>query len=190
MSHPSRRSFLAISAVSAAALFAGSGFAFAEDLAKRAEIDAEADTALAKLLSENTHAAELAKKASAFLIFPKVTEVGVVGIGAERGSGVLRQNDESLAYYHTTSANFGLELGFATHGYVVMFMTQPAAQKFASSQKFQFGGEGQITVFKAGATAEANTTNLKTEVVAFVFDEKGAIINLTLEGTTITRWDI
>lgn len=71
-----------------------------------------------------------------------------------------------------------------------MFMTREAAQDFASKRTFKFGGEAEVTVFNAGATADANTMNLKTEIVAFVFDEKGAMLNLTLEGTAITQMDI
>jgi len=185
-----RRDVLRNTACASLALVAGANASFAKDMEKRAKIDADADAAFASLISDNDAARALSEKASAFLIFPKITEIGIAGIGAERGTGVLRQNGESLAYYHTTSASFGIELGFATHGYVVMFMTREAAQDFASKRTYEFGGEGQITVFKAGATADANTTNLKTEVVAFVFDEKGAMINLTLEGTAITLADI
>ena len=71
-----------------------------------------------------------------------------------------------------------------------MFMTVESAQEFASGKNKQLGGEAQITLFHKGATAEANTTNLQTEIVAFVFDEKGALINVTLEGTAVTRMDI
>lgn len=190
MKYFTRRAMLTTSATAAMALFAGTGILKAEDLAQRAEIDAAADAALAKLLAENKHAKALADKASAFLIFPKITEVGIAGVGGKRGKGVLRQAGNSLAYYRTTSVNFGAEIGFETHGYVVMFMTQPAAQRFASKSRFEFGATEELTVFKAGETLDANTENLKTEVVAFVFNEKGAMLNLTLEGTNINRMDI
>lgn len=185
----SRRAFMSLAATSSLALLAGVGMASAENLEKRAKIDAKADASLEKLLAGNKHARALAEKASAMLIFPSITEAGIVGVGAKRGKGVLRQGDKSLAYYRTTSVSFGLELGFETHGYVVMFMTHDSAQKFASHASLNLGAQAEITVYR-GVAAEVTTQSMKSEVVAFIFDEKGLILDLTLEGTKINQMHI
>ncbi|MGR3661811.1 MAG: hypothetical protein ACU0CA_11590 [Paracoccaceae bacterium] len=58
----SRRTFLATAATSSLALMAGTGMADAENLAKRAKIDSEADASLQQLLAGNKHAGPLRKK--------------------------------------------------------------------------------------------------------------------------------
>jgi len=189
MTNFSRRAFITMATVSTLALFAGTNPASAENLAKRAKIDAKADAALEKLLSGNNHARALAEKASALLIFPSITEAGIVGIGAKRGKGVLRQGDKSLGYYRTTSVSFGAEVGFETHGYVVMFMTHDAAQKFATHAELDLGAQAEIAVYR-GVAAEATAQSLNSEIVAFIFNEKGAILDLTLEGTNINLMHI
>lgn len=184
----SRRAFMISAATSSLALLAGTGMAAAEDLAKRAKIDARADASLAKLLGTNRHAKALAEKASTILIFPRINEAG---IGGKRGMGVLRQGDKSLAYYRTTSLSFGAELGFETHGYVLMFMTHDAAQKFAGkNDHLNIGAQAEVTLFRASLAENFNTLSLKSEIVAFMFDEKGAILDLTLEGTQIHHMNI
>lgn len=185
----SRRTFIATAATSTLALVAGAGIASAENLEKRRKIDAAADESLQKLLAGNKHAKALAEKATAFLIFPRISEAGIVGIGGKRGKGVLRQGDKSLAYYRTTSVSFGAELGFEQHGYIIMFMTHDSAQKFASSSHVDVGAQADITVYR-GVAAEATTQSMKSEVVAFIFNEKGAILDLTLEGTVINQMKI
>lgn len=185
----SRRVFMATATTSALALFAGTGVANATNDKKRAKIDAQADAALEKLVAGNSQAKAFAEKATALLIFPRIGEAGIAGVGAKRGRGVLRQADKSLAYYRTTSVSFGLELGFETHGYVIMFMSHEAAQNFATYEELNLGAQAEITIIR-GAAAEVTTTSLKSDVVAFIFDEKGAIMNLTLEGTVINRMNI
>ena len=189
MTQFTRRTFMSLAATSSLALLAGTGMASAENLAKRAKIDAKADASLEKLLAGNEHARALAEKATALLIFPSITEAGIAGIGGKRGKGVLRQGDKSLGYYRTTSVSFGLELGFETHGYVVMFMTHDSAQKFASEAELDLGAQAEITVYR-GVAAEATTQSLKSEIVAFIFNEKGLIMDLTLEGTNINLMHI
>ncbi len=191
MTEFSRRSFMITAASSSLALFAGTGMAHADNIGRRVKIDARADEALQKLVNQNEAAKILAEKAEALLIFPRITEAGIVGVGGKRGQGVLRQGGHSLAYYRTTGLSFGLEAGFETHGYVIMFMTHDAAQNFAfGGDRVKLGAHGEMTVFRAGATAMADTQNIKSEIVAFIFDEKGAMLNLTIEGTVVNRMNI
>ena len=98
---------------------------------------------------------------------------------------MLVNKDQLLGHYRTTSISFGAQAGAQTYGYVVMFMTDEALSKFVSSSGYELGVDGSIAVFEAGITAEADTLNLKTDTVAFVFDEKGLMADLTFEGTRI-----
>ena len=90
-----RRALLQMTTAATLSIGVGATAAFAEDMERRAEIDAAADASMAKLLADNEAARALSEKASAFLIFPKITEVGLAGIGVERGAGVLRQKERA-----------------------------------------------------------------------------------------------
>ena len=136
------------------------------------------------LMAVNPHAAALAKDAKAVLIFPEITKAGL-GIGASGGKGVMLTRERHLGYYKTTSITVGAQAGVQTYGYVVMFLTDAALEKFTSKKGYKLGVDGSFVVIDAGATAEFDTTTLKADTVGFVFDEKGLMLNLVLEGSRI-----
>ncbi len=154
------------------------------DTSKRSALDTAAIAAWNSLLADSPRAARYAEEAKSALVFPEITKVGL-GIGGEGGNGVLVNKAELLDYYRTSSISFGAQAGAQTYGYVVMFMTDEALAKFLSKNGYELGVDGSIAVFNAGITAEADTLNLKTDTVAFVFDEKGLMADLAIEGTRI-----
>jgi lipid-binding SYLF domain-containing protein len=81
-----------------------------DQAAKRAEIDAGADAALSELYAKDPAARALADQAKGIAIFPDILKAGV-GVGGETGDGVLRVPGEDVAYYNTSSASIGLQLG-------------------------------------------------------------------------------
>ncbi len=154
------------------------------DAAQQSSLEMGAVASWNSLISDNDRAARYAEDAFAALVFPEITKVGL-GVGGEGGNGVLYDKENVLGYYRTSSLSFGAQAGAQTYGYVVMFMDQDALNKFTNSKGYELGVDGSIAVFNAGLTAEADTTNLKTDTVAFVFDEKGLMANWTVEGTRI-----
>ena len=182
-----RRRFTTI-CLSIALMAFGAGLSKA-DQAERAAIDAAADLALQQLYSENPGAQTLAGKAEALLIFPSITKAGL-GVGAQAGKGVLRQADESVAYYRTRGVSFGFQAGAQTFGYVLMFMTDSAYQEFLSKNGFELGVDASVAVIEAGASATIDTTNVKADTLAIVFNEKGLMYSATIEGSKISRLDI
>lgn len=154
------------------------------DTSKRSALDAAAIAAWKSLLADRPRAARYAEEAKSALVFPEIIKVGL-GIGGEGGNGVLVNKDELLDYYRTTSISFGAQAGAQTYGYVVMFMKDEALNKFLSKNGYELGVDGSIAIFNAGITAEADTLNLKTDTVAFIFDEKGLMADLTVEGSRI-----
>ncbi|MEO9777434.1 MAG: YSC84-related protein [Sedimentitalea sp.] len=190
MLHQNRRKFLKFGIVASFALYAGAQGVAAENLAERAEIDMASDKVLQALLDSNTEAKTLSSTALAMLIFPKVTETGLAGIGGKRGKGVLREDGKSIAYYRTTSLSFGAQMGFETHGYVAMFMTQAALEDFTAKDDYEVTAQSEITVMDESSSAQTNITASNSSIVVFVFDEKGARLDLTVDGTKINRMDI
>ncbi|MEM8631202.1 MAG: YSC84-related protein [Pseudomonadota bacterium] len=181
-----RHSLAALITVVAVAL---TGFAAAADEAERKAINSGADLALQQLYSENPSAKQLADKATAVLVFPTITKAGL-GVGAEAGKGVLRVGGKSIAYYRTRGLSFGAQAGAQTYGYVVLFMTQAAYDSFVAKKGYELGVDGSIAVVDAGATAEIDTKSLKSDTIGIVFNEKGLMANLSIEGSKISQIDI
>ena len=141
-------------------------------------------SAWASLLAQSDRAKGLSESAVAALVFPEVTKFGL-GVGGEGGNGVLFKGDDVAGFYRTSSISVGAQAGLQSYGYAVMFMTQDALDTFQSESGFELGVDGSVTVIETGVTAEVDTTNLKSEIVAFVFDEEGLMANWTVEGTRI-----
>ena len=48
--------------------------------------------------------------AAGYLVFPRVVKAGI-GIGGETGEGALRVGGSTVAYYRTSAASIGFQLG-------------------------------------------------------------------------------
>lgn len=158
------------------------------DAASAVEIDAEVDVALIRLYEEVPAAKDLAKKAKGVLILPKVVKAGF-GVGGEYGEGALRIGGRSVGYYNTAAASVGLQIGVQSRAEVLMFMSQEALDRFQSSDGWEVGVDGSVTVVKAGVAGEIDTNTISDPVIGFVFGEQGLMANLSLEGAKFTKLD-
>ena len=68
-------------------------------------------------------------------------------------------------------------------------MTEEAFDRFRSSDGWEIGVDGSVTVVKAGVAGEIDTTTIGDPVIGFVFGEEGLMANLSLEGAKITKLD-
>lgn len=171
------------------ALFAATGAARADETERKA-IDAAADLALQQLFAEDQSAKQLSEKAVAMLVFPKITKAGL-GIGGEGGKGVLRKQGMSEAYYRTRSLSIGAQAGAQTYGTVILFMTQTAYESFTAKDKgYEIGVDGSVAVVETGASGKIDSANIKSDIVAIMFNESGLMASLSIEGSKITRLDI
>src|SRR4051794_41023431 len=84
----------------------------------KAEIDRDSQAALAALYASVPAAKQLAAKATAILVFPKVTKAGL-GIGGQSGEGALIKRGTPVAYYKTGGGSVGLQAGVQTYGYAM-----------------------------------------------------------------------
>jgi lipid-binding SYLF domain-containing protein len=127
-------------------------------------------------------------QAAGYLVFPRVIKVGI-GIGAETGEGALRVNDTTAAYYRTTSGSIGFQLGAQAKAIVIAFMTPEALDQFRNSKGWKVGVDGSVALIDLGGGKSLDTQNIKDPIVGFIFDSKGLMLNLTLEGTKIHKQD-
>jgi lipid-binding SYLF domain-containing protein len=160
-------------------------FAVLAPAATTSEIRTSVDAALDQFYAQSQSHRELVHKASAMLVFPRVTKAGA-GIGGEYGEGALEVNGRTVGYYKVTGASVGATLGAAKRSEVILFMTDAAREKFMNSNGWTIGADANVAVVK-GAGAEVDTTTMQHPVLAFVFGEKGLIADVSLEGTKVTK---
>ncbi len=128
----------------------------------------------------------LGGKAKAVLVFPKVTKAGFI-IGGQGGDGILLINDTVAGYYNTAAVSLGLQAGVQSFGYVLFFMSDKVLTEFQNSKNFQVGVGPTIVFVDAGAAKDMSTLTAKSDVYGTIFDQKGLMAGISLEGTKITK---
>jgi len=150
------------------------------------QINAGSQQALKVLRGHVKGADKLIKNAAGVLVFPDIVKLGF-GVGGEYGEGVMLVAGKPVAYYATSGASFGLQLGMQLKSEVIVFRTKEALAHFRQSRGWSVGVDGSVAVFDAGAGATFTSREVKDPVVAFIFSNEGLMANLTLEGAKITR---
>ncbi len=150
--------------------------------ASKAEIDAGVADVLKKLRADRPAADELASRAVAFLVFPSIIQGGI-GVGGEVGEGALVVGGSTTQYYRVTSVSFGFQLGAQAKSEVIMFMTNEALRSFVESDGWEAGVDGSIAIVEFGVGKEIDTHTIREPIIGFIFDNKGLMYNLSLEGS-------
>lgn len=152
----------------------------------KAEIDANVDQALEQFYALSPKNRELVNQAAGMLVFPHITKGGV-GVGGEYGEGVLRVNNKTTGYYSIVSASLGLTLGVERRSEVILFMNKDVLNKFKSSEGYKIGIDAGVALVSLGAGGQYDTKTLQKPILGFVYDEKGLMGDLSLEGSKITK---
>ena len=161
----------------------GSCPAFADTAA---EIDRDVDSAIEKLYASTPSAKELSKVAKGILVFPNVIKAGLI-VGGQYGTGALRVKDETVGYYNTVAASYGLQAGAQSFGYAMFFMTDAALEYLKKSAGWEVGVGPSVAVVDEGIARSLTTTTAKESIYAFFFSQKGLMAGLGLQGSKITR---
>jgi len=162
-------------------------FAQVPSLAPNAsDIDRNVNAALRKLYSHNETAKALGAKAKAVLVFPDIKKAAFI-VGAQYGYGALRKGARTVGYYRTGAASYGFQAGVKKFGYALFFMTDSALTYLDNSGGWAIGSGPSIVVLDQGAARSLTTTNLRSDVYAFVFSQQGLMGGIGLEGSKITR---
>jgi lipid-binding SYLF domain-containing protein len=151
-------------------------------------IDRDSRAALQSLFASSPGAKALNDKAKGTLVFPKVLKAGLV-IGAQGGDGALIVNGQTVGYYNTAAVSVGLQAGAQEFGYALFFMTDQVLNDFKKSKGFEIGVGPTVVFLDAGAAKDLNTLTAKSDVYAIIFDQKGLMAGLGLQGSKITKLD-
>lgn len=151
-----------------------------------AQIDADVQATLKEFFWEVRGSRELVAKSAAVLVFPTVVKAGI-GIGGEYGEGALITRGRTIDYYNTISASIGFQLGAQARSVIIVFMTPEALESFRRVDGWKVGVDGSVALVSVGVGGSIDTTRITNPIVGFIFDGKGLMYNLTLEGSKISR---
>jgi lipid-binding SYLF domain-containing protein len=154
--------------------------------ASRDELEDSARQALKSLYAKNTAARLLGGKAKAVLVFPQIVKAGFM-FGGQLGDGVLMKGRETLGYYNSLAASYGLQAGVQVFGYALFFMNDAALAYLNKSDGWEIGVGPSIVVVDAGMGKSLTSTTITQDVYAFIFDQKGLMAGLGIQGSKITK---
>jgi len=150
-------------------------------------IDSRVNLALGKLWEQVPSARDVAARAKAVLVMPRVVKGGLI-LGGAYGEGALRLNDpvsgyqRTEAYYSVGAASVGLQAGIQKTSHAIFFLTDAALARFRRADGWEFGADAEVTMLDGGLNVGVDSTTFEKPVVAIVFGEDGLLIGASLEG--------
>jgi lipid-binding SYLF domain-containing protein len=158
----------------------GAMAATAEDLHE------DADQAVQSLIKTNPLAKDLSKTAKATLIFPNIIKAGLI-FGGSYGEGVMKSGGKIDGYYNSVSGSFGWQAGAQSYGYVVFLMSDKAIKYVKDTKGWEVGVGPTVVVVDEGVAKNLSSSTLKDDAYAFIFDQRGLMAGVSIEGTKISH---
>ncbi len=180
----SNRLRIALAAMTLAA--AVSGPIATAHAASRAELERNSIRALDNLYAKNPAARQLGRKAVAILVFPTIVKAGFMFAG-QIGEGALLRGGKATGFYNSMAASYGFQAGAQKFGYALFFMSKDALAYLDKSNGWELGSGPSLVVVDEGMAKSLSTTTLTQDVYAFVFDQKGLMGGIGIQGSKITR---
>jgi lipid-binding SYLF domain-containing protein len=155
-----------------------------------AALDAEAKSTLTKFRSQTKGADAVFTNAKGILVCPKITKGGLV-VGVESGNCVLTKGAPKSLYYGTTALKGGLLVGVQSYSMILALNSEKALANFTSdTREWEVGADASVAVAKVGAGGSLDTTNLKKDIVSFIFGVKGLMADASFEGSRFKKHDV
>ena len=158
----------------------------ATSAAARADLSTDGAQAVNKLVRENPAAAAISSQARAVLVFPSIVKAGL-GVGGAYGEGVLRRGGTTVAYYNSFTGSWGLQAGAQSYGYAVFLMNETAIEYLDQSDGWEIGVGPTVVVVNQGVAENLSSSTLQDDAYAFIFDQKGLMAGVSIEGTKVSR---
>ena len=168
-----------------------SGHALADLKAKEAaESDTNATATVTKFKAETKGSEAVLANAKGILVCPKVTKGGFL-VGVESGNCVLTKGTSTPLYYGTSAVKAGLLAGIQSYSMILVLNTPEAVAKFTSdTREWEMGMDASVAVAKLDANGALDTTNLKRDIVVFIFGGKGLMADVSFEGSRFKKQDV
>lgn len=173
-------------ALTAVALWLLAGSITTSHAAGAAEIRSSARKALDKLYASSPSTKILGEKAKGILVFPSILKAGFI-VGAQGGDGALFQGGKTTGYYRTLAASYGFQAGMQKFGYALFFMSDSALKYLSKSGGWEIGTGPSLVIVDQGFAKSMTSTTLTQDVYVYVFDQKGLMAGVGIQGSKITR---
>jgi lipid-binding SYLF domain-containing protein len=154
--------------------------------ASASEINSNATAALSNLYRSTPGAKALADKSKGILIFPNIVKGGFI-VAGQYGDGALRERGRTVGYYRSVSASVGFQAGAQAFGYVLFFMDNDSLRYLDKSDGWELGTGPSLVVLDKGFGKNLSTTTLQKGVYAYIFDQKGLMGGIGIQGSKITK---
>lgn len=151
-----------------------------------ASLEADASAALKALYDTTPGARQIGEEAKAVVVFPNIVKAGFL-VGGAYGQGVKFRGGKVVGYYSSVAGSYGLQAGVQAFGYAVFLMTDSAVKYLDRSEGFELGVGPSFVIADSGIAKNYSTTTLKKDVYGFIFDQKGLMAGVGIQGTKITR---
>jgi lipid-binding SYLF domain-containing protein len=150
------------------------------------EITQNARKALDLLCKKNQSAKLLRTEARAILVFPGIYKAGFI-VGAQGGDGALFKGSTTAGYYRSVAGSYGLQAGVQKFGYALFLMNDNALTYLDNSAGWEIGVGPSIVIVDAGVGKTLTTTTGRSDVYAFIFNQKGLMAGVGIQGSKITK---
>jgi lipid-binding SYLF domain-containing protein len=150
------------------------------------DLNKDTDQALEILYKSNPLARDIAKQSRAVLVFPNIVKAGLI-FGGAYGEGELKEGPQVLNYYNSFTASWGLQAGAQSYGYAVFLMNQKALDYIDRSEGWEIGVGPTVVIVNEGAAKNLSTTSLKDDAYAFIFDQRGLMAGVSIEGSKVSK---
>ena len=149
------------------------------------DLNRDAADALQALYKTHPEAEQLAKDAKAILVFPTIIKTGLV-VGGSYGEGMMTRNGGFAGHYNSVSDSWGWEAGVDSYAYIVFLMDDKAVDYLAKNKGWEFGVGPALVVVDGSVAKKLSTTTPRNDAYAYIFDQRGVMANLSIEGTKIS----
>lgn len=154
--------------------------------ASASEINRNATQALTTLYETTPGAKALADQSKGVLVFPSIVKGGFI-IAGHYGDGALRKRRKTVGYYRSIAASVGFQAGAQSFGYVLFFMDDASLKYLDKSGGWELGTGPSLVILDKGFGKNLSTTTLRKGVYAFIFDQKGLMGGIGIQGSKITK---
>ena len=153
-----------------------------------AELKASSKAALRQLVANDPAAKLLNDKAKGVLVFPSIVKAGFM-FGGQIGEGVLFRGGKAAGYYNTVAGSYGFQAGIQKYGYALFFMTSAALEQLDATRGFEVGVGPSVVVVDEGMGKSMTSNTITSDVYAYIFNQKGLMGGMGIQGSKITKID-
>ena len=159
---------------------AAAGCSSTTSTSERTTLETQSRAALENLYRTTPAAKELAAKSAGVLVFPDVTQGGLI-VGGQYGKGVLFEGGQPAG------GSIGLQIGGQTFSQAYFFTTPAALKTFKDSKGFDVGAGMDLAVANVTASDQISAETLGKSLVIFVWGQHGLMAGVKVAGQKITK---